>query len=109
MNLETLEYSNYPGLRRITPNYRGLQRITRITPIYLDYSELVRNLICITPSYFELRGLPVRITKWSNRLSELFPHRDYCRLHRITPDYYDLPGLLQITPIYFRLFRIQLK
>ena len=70
------------------------------------------GLLQITPNYSDCPGFPVRITKWSSGLPELFPAREYCWLCRmtpiipitwITPDYSDV---VWINPIHFVLLRI---
>ena len=66
-----------------------------MTRIILDYYGLCR----ITSDYTDYPGLPVRITKWSIALPELFPPWDYRGLLRSTPYYSNLLGLLRITHI----------
>ena len=107
--------TDYSDLLRIMSAYPGLLWLlallwfTFVTPIY-------SGLLRITSDY---SGLPVRITKWSSGLPELFSPRDYCGLLRITPDYPrffgllrfnlitpDLSDLLQITPDHFGLLWI---
>ena len=64
-------YSDLIGLRQITPIYFRLSRNMQITPIYLDYGGLLR----FTTDYCGYFGLPIRITKWSSGLADLFPPR----------------------------------
>ena len=105
-------YSHYPGLLvRITKwssglpklfpplDYNGLLRITS-----QDYQVIRRINTVVSPSelppitsdYSHYPGTPIRITKWSSALLNLFLPRDYRGLRRITciiPDYqFGLPS-----------------
>ena len=74
---------------RITPDEPGVPRITRITQ---DYSGFPWT----TPDYSGLPRIPIRITKWSSRLPQLFPPREFRGLLRMK----DYTRLLQFTPMY---------
>ena len=90
------------GLRRIAADYAGLPRIT---PIYLNYSKLLR----FTSNYFRLIRTAADYSEMSRITSS--DHQvvqrntrviSRLRLRRIAADYAGLP---RITPIYLKLFR----
>ena len=114
---------NYSVLLRITPDY---PEVPRISPICFDYSDFVRitritvdyfvlsritvdypGLLWITLDYADYAWLPVRITKWSSRLLELFPPRNL--VTRIILRFGSLKILLQFRNSMINFIRILLQ
>ena len=80
----TLDYTELPRITAVFWDYSvfiGFLRLLGLLRITSDYSGLLSDYFGL-PDYTRL---PVRITKWSSGLPEVFPPRDDSGLHQITP------------------------